>query len=274
MTLSDDGLRALFPTLRDNPDAQRRLRAVYRGGRDPLDVLRWRLQLDAADHPRHEIEQLQRVVHARPTPETPAAVRRIRELDLAADDAALDEAIARYLDPDAPPAFPRRAWFEHPVAWFGVGALVTLLGVGGWMLLPHALGGAPEPYQPFASSLNVFERAQTEAEALMGANSVDVDAASVRRLAQVGDYVVFAGLVGEGQGVAPWYRPGDVCLFVRLGADDQFATAGNCVPPEQFDRSGVWSGIPNGPPGEFTTIGWGPVGEHVYVIERGELGQD
>jgi hypothetical protein len=280
--MNQDGLRLLLTELQSDPDRQRRFRAGYTGRKDALDMLRWRGDPYAADHPRHEAEALQHVVHARPGRDPEArrrqqeAVQRLHHLTDPADDAALDEAIRFYLHPTVPPEPPTHPWFLTPVTWFFVGVGLTLIGVAVWALLPRTLGGSTvAAYEPFASSLDILDRPQTGEEKEMGvefARNGGIDPATVRLIGTHDGWAMYTGIVGGIDDIRPpWNQSGDVCLMVPIHDSSRGDWQGDCVPPELFDRSGVYIDVADVDDEGYTvafTVAWGPVGNRVHVIDR------
>jgi len=275
VTLDDDGLRRLLDHLRADPDAQQRFRAGWLGRADPLDALRWRVEPDALDHPQREVEALQRIVHARPSGriavlEQRTANDRLRELTAVTDSDALDEAIRRYLDPDVPPSPARYPWYAHPVPWFVVGVVVTVAALGAWMLVPQQIGGGRAPdYEPFASSLSVFDRPQTpeekEAAALFGNNwSPGTSVGDFRLVGEIDDQAVYVTQVEAG--VGPWQSDGDICLLVPIPPERGTGWGGGCVPPELFDRSGISTQLPYFGDEPVVWVQWGPVGDELHIV--------
>ena len=177
-------------------------------------------------------------------------------------DPGLDEAVRQYRHPDEPPVPRPYRWWQHPFAGLVAGALITVAVAGAWMTWPRP----QTAYQPFASSLDIFEREQDAAEADDAIVFSDVLGESVRVLSSDGFVTVYAGIADEPRIEVGPYREGDVCLFASIREGGSSSTAGTCVPPEVFDAVGIWAVGPNSVGGPW--YHWGPVGDDLHVVAR------
>lgn len=249
--LTESGLAALLAELRDDPSAQRRLRAGYSGDADPLAVLRWRLDPGAEDSPLREVPTLERVVHSRNA--DPVATTRLRGLteSYRNDQAALDVAITRYLEPDVRPAPPAVPWYRRRVLWFIVG------GVAVAALLVYGLLARP------VDSRAIFDRPQTLQELEFADGQVPFGAAraSFRLLRETENSQIWVARIAEDE--SRW-RAGAICLYEQrmtsIGGG-----SGTCVPAAQFEQAGIW--MYEGGVDPRVLYGWGPTGEQLRIID-------
>jgi hypothetical protein len=231
--MDDEGL---WRRLLDDPAARAVLRERYTGGGDPMEVLRWRVEPDALNHPRRQVAALERVVHARPTPDTAAATERLRALleRMRADDEALDPALAAVLAmPSTEPARRRRVLV--PVLALAIAAVLAAVAVAA--LQPQPDADPAEVRTAAVATRPTVAPVQPRIVVTPPEGSFEPDGPVIGRVPGGGRIVDQFGLgtVGTETVYGLTTTAGEACLVIDSGE----GRTGRCVTAAAFTEEGI-----------------------------------
>ena len=241
----------LLEQLRADAELRERLRAVFRGDADPLDLLERReAGVDLVDG-IYELKLAAYSRHENPADEALAAAALLAAHEHAqALSRELDAALATISEPPSPPPQVTTPRYRLPRGTRPLVAAATIV-----TLLAAVSITARPPAEPPINSLVVFNRPPTSVELPSNAWA----AAAAHRVPGTTSDVRWLG-ASEGIDIYAYRDPQyGVCLAT---VDPGLVTSGACATPSEFRASGVFLEVSqnSGSGGQYLSVFWGPTG--------------